>query len=209
VTLGDVRQDEPGMHRTIVSVYHGDEATLRVALTLEDDEPLPARNEYVANVLRQVVSVDMDARLAVIRDGFTSLIPLGPLQSTATVDVLQRLVYGAPEISVDDLMAHTSYPGELFTAASPQIQWMWSWLRRSDNDVRRKFLNFVTGLSQLPVEGMAGLGMRLVIARSYHADLGARSHTCSFQLELPVYSSPAQLEEYMLAAISSDGFGML
>ena len=117
-------------------------------------------------------------------------------------------MYGAPEISVDDLMAHANYDTRHFTAASPQIQWMWDWLRRSDNEVRRKFLRFVTGLSQLPVDGMAGLRRGMYITRSYEGDLGPRSHTCSFTLDLPVYRTPAELEEWMGAAVSSDGFGM-
>ena len=208
VTLGDVLQDDPIMHQGLVTVHRDGEVSIRAALMLQDHEPAPSPDAYVAACLSELDTADMDARMAVIREGFSSVLPVASVREFVSADDLRSIVFGAPEISVDDLMAHTTYDARYFTAASPQIQWMWAWLRRADNEVRRDFLRFVTGLSQLPVEGMTGLRYPIHITWSSRADLGPRSHTCSFGLDVPLYRDAAQLEEYMGVAIASDGFGM-
>ena len=208
VTLADLELDDPAMHRGLLAVLQGGEDMVRAVAAIDDDAECPSAEQYVADQLRELISHGAEERLGAIREGFDSLIPLATVTPIITGDDLRSLVYGTPEISVDDLAAHTNYDGHTFTAESPQIRWLWDWLRRSDNDVRRKFLRFVTGLSQLPVEGMAGLRGRMYITRSYAGDLAPRSHTCSFGLDMPVYRTPAELEEWMGAAVSSDGFGM-
>ena len=208
VTLADLELDDPAMHRGLLAVLQGGEDMVRAVAAIDDDAECPSAEQYVADQLRELISHGAEERLGAIREGFDSLIPLATVTPIITGDDLRSLVYGTPEISVDDLAAHTNYDGHTFTAESPQIRWLWDWLRRSDNDVRRKFLRFVTGLSQLPVEGMAGLRGRIYITRSHAGDLAPRSHTCSFGLDMPVYRTPAELEEWMGAAVSSDGFGM-
>ena len=208
VTVGDVLKDDPDMHRVMLMVHRGGAEAVRAALLLEDDDPVPTPDAYIATLLNELFPAEVDERIAVIREGFSSVLPVAAVHGIVSADDLRSAIFGAPEISVDDLMAHTNYDPRYFTAASPQIQWLWAWLRRSDNDVRRKFLRFVTGLSQLPVEGMVGLRYRLYITGPSAADLGPRSHTCSFGLDLPIYRNAAELEEYMGAAVSSDGFGM-
>jgi hypothetical protein len=208
VELADIELDDPQLHRNLVQAQRWDQATLRGVIGLDEDEPCPTAEAYVAERIREFIPAAADAYISEIRRGFNDVLPVELVRATVTPDDLRGLIYGAPEISVDDMMAHTNYDGHTFTAASPQIQWLWAWLRRSNNDVRRNFLRFVTGSSTLPINGMAGLRYNLRIGGPSAADWGPRSHTCSFLLDMPVYQSAAQLEEYMGVAVSSDGFGM-
>ena len=207
VEMADIAQDDPQIHRNLVQAQRWDEATLRSMIGLGPDEPCPSAAEYVAERLRDFVPVAADSYIAEIRRGFNDLIPVASVRAAVIPDDLYGLIYGSPEISVDDLMAHTRYDDRTFTAASRQIGWLWDWLRRSTNEVRRNFLRFLTGMSTLPMGGMAALRGNLYIGGPTAADLGPRSHTCSFALDMPVYHSAAQLEEYMGVAVASDGFG--
>ena len=206
-TMADLASDDPLIHRGLVAVQEGGPAMVRAVMGLNDDDDCPTTEQYVADRLRELIPDAAEERLSAIREGFNSLIPIATIAPIISSDDLRSLVYGAPEISVDDLAAHTRYDGLTFTAASPQILWLWDWLRRSDNDMRRVFVRFVTGLSQLPVTGMAGLHPGLYITQSREGDLAPRSHTCSFGLDLPLYRNAAELEEWMEAAVASDGFG--
>jgi hypothetical protein len=207
ITLADVQLDDPTLYRGLMAVRVGGEFMVRQVLGLDYDSPCPTVDAYVDEQLSNVIVPEAELRLEVIRAGFESLIPIASINAFLTSDDLRAAVYGTPEVSVDDLMAHTSYDGRTFTASSPQIQWLWAWLRRSDNALRRQFLRFVTGLSQLPMEGMAGLP-NLQIQAAIAGDLAPRSHTCGFLLSMPVYRSAEELEEWMSVAVSSDGFGL-
>jgi hypothetical protein len=131
-----------------------------------------------------------------------AVVPLDPLRLNFTPLDMRSFVFGDPEIDVEDLRANTDY------AENQETRWLWQWLGSVDNAMKRKYLQFVTGLSQVPLGGFAGLNRRMRITRSYLNDLGARSHTCSFHLELPQYRTYAELAEWMAASVSSDGFGM-
>ena len=208
VTLDDVEMDDAELRRSLRHIETGGAAMIRDLEGLEADEDVLPVQEYIAQQLADIIPPSMNERLAAIREGFNAIVRIDSISPFVTPNDLRSLIYGTPEISVDDLIAHTTYDGRTFTASSPQIQWLWDWLRRSNNDVRRQFLRFVTGLSQLPMEGMAGLQRSIYITRSYENDLAPRSHTCSFALDMPVYRDATQLAEWMGVAVSSDGFGM-
>ena len=208
VSLTDLELDDPVLHRGLLAVRDGGESMVRAVMAVGDDDDCPSAARFVADRLRELIPHGAEARMGAIREGFQSLISIPGLAAIVTNDDLRSVVYGAPQISVDDLVAHTRYDGVVFSAAAEQVQWLWAWLRRSSNDVRRNFLRFVTGLSQLPVEGMAGLRRGISIVPSHAGDWAPRSHTCSFTLDMPLYSSAVDLEEWMGAAIASDGFGM-
>lgn len=207
ITLADVELDDPAFHRGLVNVQRGGQPMIRAVLGLEDDADCPTVEEFIAERLSDLVPAAAESRLERIREGFNSLIPIESINAFLTSDDLHSRICGAPVISVDDLMAHTDYRGGRHTPNSPTIQWLWAWLRRSDNGVRRQFLRFVSGLSQLPINGMAGLHRHISVRDSYSGDLAPRSHTCGFAIDLPTYRSAEELEEWMTAAVASEGFG--
>jgi hypothetical protein len=208
VSLADVELDDPALYWRLMNVAQGGERLIRASLGLDESEVCTTPEGFISGQLNGLIPAAAEERIGAIRDGFHSVLPVASVGSIITSDDLRSLVYGTPEISVSDLVAHTRYDGVDFTAANEQIQWMWDWLRRSDNHVRRQFVRFITGLSQLPVDGMAGLQRGIYIRPSRMGDLAPRSHTCSFSLDMPVYRSAAELEEWMSVAVASDGFGM-
>ena len=203
VTLTDIERDDPNLHAGLIQAESWDEATLRGVIGLDDDEPCPTPAEFIAESLREFVPSAADPYIAEIRRGFNDMLPLTRVMSVADLEDLRELIYGSPEISVEDLAAHTRYSGVPFHDDSPQIEWLWDWLRRSSNEVRRGFLRFVTGSRTLPMEGMAGLRSPIIVRGPRGAGFEPHAHTSSFILELPVYNSAAELEESMNAAVQT------
>ena len=207
VDAGDVQLDDPALYREIQDAQRDGEAHIRIVIGADDDEDVPSVEEYVADRIASVYPAAAAERMAAIREGFNDVIPIENLRRNFSPVDIHSFVFGDPEISVDDLRANTDYLYG-FHEGSQEIQWLWLWLQTQDNAMRRKYIQFVTGLSQVPLGGFAGLGRRMGIYPCRHGDLAPRSHTCFYQLELPRYQSYDLLAEWMAISLSSDGFGM-
>jgi hypothetical protein len=68
---------------------------------------------------------------------------------------LQVILFGLPEIDVDDWQNNTQY--KRCTAQVKQIDWFWQVVRRFDNERRVRLLQFVTGTSRVPMGGFREL----------------------------------------------------
>jgi hypothetical protein len=202
ITAADIQIDRPGEYAGIRDVQRDGQAAIRAIEMLSPDEPCPSVEEYVQQLLDLVVSPAALERIGAIRQGFEAVVPLDPVRLNFKPLDMRSFVFGDPQIDVEDLRANTDYDN------NQETRWLWQWLGSVDNAMKRKYLQFVTGLSQVPLGGFAGLNRRMRIVRSHMNDLAARSHTCFFQLDLPQYRTYAELAEWMAASVSSDGFGM-
>merc|ERR1740117_2538952 len=146
-------------------------------------------------------------------DGFHELVPPG-LISLFDDKELELLISGLPEIDLDDLRKNCEYHN--YTEATPQIQWFWKILGEFTKEERAWFLQFVTGTSQVPLEGFKGLiGMRgpqkFSIHRAEGNDRLPSAHTCFNQLDLPEYATEEQLRAKLVQAVheAHEGFGFV
>jgi hypothetical protein len=212
VSMADVEHDDVELHRNLQRLLDGGEVALRAVLMMYGDEAIPTVDAYVADQLNELIPAAHDWRIDEMRTGFAAAVDVDALAKNIAPTDLRYFVYGDPTISVADLRAHTRFNGNDAAGRSlehaPEVGWLWSWLEEANNGVRRQFVRFVTGLPQLPLGGAAKLeGGGIRIARSFVGDLAPRSHTCFNTLDLPRYTSRAQLVEWMSAAVASDGFG--
>lgn len=114
-----------------------------------------------------------------------------------TPQMLQLLVEGTHEFSVDELKEYTR-----ISPSNPGVQvleWFWEILRDMSPNDKALFLIFINGSSSLPATGIKGLDPPFTIS------LGSGglpvSHTCFNILQLPVYESADLLQEKLLFAI--------
>ncbi|KAH0485775.1 MAG: hypothetical protein KVP17_002834 [Porospora cf. gigantea B] len=146
-------------------------------------------------------------------EGFYEVVPKR-LISMFTDKELELLISGCPEIDVADLRDNTEYVN--YVATQQLIVWFWECLSEMDQKHLAMFVQFVTGTSKVPLGGFVNLmGMRgpqkLNIHRCHGEDRLPTAHTCFNQLDLPVYSSKAQLQRKMMQAITegNEGFGFV
>ena len=93
--------------------------------------------------------------------------------------------------------------------------WLWQLLREMDEEEKRKFLLFVTGCSNIPLDGFdPPFNITLSIHENEEEEKKSKplpyAHTCFNQLVLPVlYASYDEMKEKLLFAIqNTEGFGM-
>ncbi|KAH9249349.1 hypothetical protein BASA81_012880 [Batrachochytrium salamandrivorans] len=175
-----------------------------------------SKHEYVKLAAHHKMSISIQKQIDSFVQGFYELVPK-ELIAIFSPQEMELLLSGTPAISVADLKRHTEYHGG-YTADTKQIEWFWDTMHHFGQEQRAKFLMFVTGTSQVPLDGFANLsGMRGNIQRfSIHRGPASdstlpSSHTCFHQLILPQYPSKEVLREKLLLAVTecSEGFGFV
>ncbi|XP_045144831.1 NEDD4-like E3 ubiquitin-protein ligase WWP1 [Echinops telfairi] len=128
-----------------------------------------------------------------------------------TVLVSQVMLCGMQEVDLTDWQRNTVH--RHYTRNSKQIIWFWQFVKETDNEVRMRLLQFVTGTCRLPLGGFAELmgsngPQKFCIEKVGKDTWLPRSHTCFNRLDLPPYKSYEQLKEKLLFAIEeTEGFG--
>ncbi len=87
---------------------------------------------------------------------------------------------------------------------APQVAWFWAHVRGLDGPCRRLLLQLVTEREVLPAQGPV---MALRVEAQWSDGAIPVAHTCSRELVLPAYSSPAALEEGVTRALENYSVG--
>jgi hypothetical protein len=172
------------------------------------------KQEYVRLVCEHKLTRGIQEQLKAFLQGFHELIPEEIVGSLFDDKELEMLISGLPSIDIDDLRRNTDYVQ--YTSDSEQICWFWKALEKFSEDELAWFLQFVTGSTQVPLEGFKGLaGMngpqRFSIHRIKVEDRLPTAHTCFNQLDLPEYTSYEILETKLKQAVREghSGFGFI
>jgi len=172
------------------------------------------KHEYVRLVCEHKLTRGIQEQLKAFLQGFHELIPENIVGSLFDDKELEMLISGLPSIDIEDLRKYTDYVQ--YTSDSDQIQWFWEALEKFSEDELAWFLQFVTGSTQVPLEGFKGLaGMngpqRFSIHRIKVEDRLPTAHTCFNQLDLPEFTCYEILESKLKQAVREghSGFGFI
>ena len=160
--------------------------------------------DYVKIVVHKRLK-ESERALRALRDGLTSVVPHAVLPLFTGME-LQRLLAGAPIISIDLLQQCTEYEDDL-SSEDAHIQSFWRVLESFSPIHRSRFLRFVWARSSLPatasefpqkfkIQSAIGEG-----PRESPDEWLPKAHTCFFSLSLPRYSSDTVMREKLLYAI--------
>eukprot|EP00163_Fabomonas_tropica_P003775 TRINITY_DN1333_c1_g1_i1.p1 TRINITY_DN1333_c1_g1~~TRINITY_DN1333_c1_g1_i1.p1 ORF type:complete len:2228 (+),score=681.47 TRINITY_DN1333_c1_g1_i1:938-6685(+) len=234
VSFEDMQALDPDYYKSLKWILENDiEGVLDLTFTTEADRfgtkeeielkpngaNIPVTNEnkeeYVALITENRTTTAIKQQLEHFLEGFHELIPRR-LVSMFDPSELELLISGLPDIDIDDLRVHTEYGGG-YNQSSPVIRWFWEVVSSFTNEEKAKLLQYVTGTSKVPLEGFAALkGMsgpqKFQIHKTYTPTSHLpTAHTCFNQLDLPVYTSRAQLKDRLMLALTagSAGFGFV
>ena len=180
------------------------------------------RSVYIKLLCHYLLTAKIKEQTAAVSKGLGAVIPECILHAMRTClagpEEFDIMIAGQPTVDLGDWKANTLYEGG-FTAESPQIDWLWTFLHKSNLRNRKGLLVFVTGASAVPAGGFAVLPgysgalhkftvrqMALGEGESSDGSL-PKAQTCFNTLILPEYSSPAMLEAKLSLAIREGGGG--
>ncbi|TPX10258.1 uncharacterized protein E0L32_001455 [Thyridium curvatum] len=165
------------------------------------------RNAYVTDYIRYLTDVSVRPQYEAFARGFHTC--LHPKSLTLlTSSLLQSVVEGVQDIDIAELRRHARYVG--WDASHRAVRDFWSIVKRYDDRMKRRLLEFVTASDRVPVGGMKNL--QFVVQRNgAEEDEGGHlptAYTCYGTLLLPEYKSKDILRERLAMALeNAQGFG--
>jgi hypothetical protein len=176
----------------------------------EDDAPLVTsanRNAYVSDYIRYLTDASVRPQYEAFARGFHACLHPKSL-SLLTPNLLQSIVEGVQEIDISELKRYTRYVG--WDASHRTVRDFWSIVKRYDEGMKRKLLEFITASDRVPVGGVKN--MMFIIQRNGEEDSPAgrlpTSYTCYGTLLLPEYKDKEMLRERLAMALeNAQGFG--
>ncbi|KAI1741621.1 hypothetical protein F4680DRAFT_56076 [Xylaria scruposa] len=165
------------------------------------------RNAFVSDYIRYLTDVSVAPQYEAFARGFRTC--LHPKSLTLlTPSLLQAVVEGTQEIDIAELRAVARYSG--WDANHRTIRDFWSVVKKFDDRMRRKLLEFVTSSDRLPVGGAGNI--QFVIQKNGEEEgESARlptAYTCYGHLLLPEYRDKEVLRERLSMAVeNAEGFG--
>ena len=170
---------------------------------------LQNRQEFILLFCKYRLETRIQRQVSAFLKGFHSIISLETINIFEAND-LSLLLNGMHSIDVEDWRLHTTYEGpSCFSENAKEIQWFWSFVKNLTTEEQGKLLQFMTGCSQVPVDGFSS--MQCVIHRKSidATDKLPTSHTCFNRLELPPYTSYEKLSQSLMTALQlgNDAFG--
>ena len=172
------------------------------------------KQEYVDLMAHWLFKERYEPAMSSLVEGFSAHISISKYMKLFTLDEIQLLLGGRPDIDLRDLQKDCKHTGG-YHADSAQVQWLWSLLEEYDSEKLSLFLGFVSGCASMPVDG---LDPPLMVTQMEDQESPAledqalpRAHTCFNQLDLPEYATYNQLLEKLKFAFTeaSSGFGFV
>lgn len=142
---------------------------------------------------------EFDAALDAVIAGLRKVVPIETLRVFSWRE-LELEVCGRQTLDVDLLRQNTRYEG--YSETDPVVVMFWAALRRMSAKQQSAVLRFVWARERLPLSA-ADFPCAFIIAHLPSDDPDSnlpRAHTCSFQLDLPRYSSEEYLHRQLLLA---------
>ena len=164
------------------------------------------RDEYITDYVRFLTDVSVRPQFEAFQRGFQTCLEPKSL-SLLTPTILQSLVEGVQEIDISELRKYTRYVG--WDASHRTIKDFWSIVKRYDEGMKRRLIEFVTASDRLPVGGMRNL--QFVVQKNGEEDERGHlptAYTCYGTLLLPEYKDKEVLKERLAMALdNAQGFG--
>ncbi|KAF4464188.1 ubiquitin- ligase [Fusarium albosuccineum] len=174
-----------------------------------DDAPLVTndnRDEYVVEYIRYLTDISVRPQFLAFERGFNACLDKKSL-SLLNPSTLQSLVEGIQDIEISELKRYARYVG--WDASHHTIKDFWSIVKRYDDRMKRRLLEFVTSSDRVPVGGMKNL--QFVIQKNGEEGDGGHlptAYTCYGTLLLPEYRDKDALKERLgMALENAQGFG--
>jgi hypothetical protein len=200
----------PSMNRILEANSQADLDNLGGAINVQDNEytlTMENRAELVSLYINSRTPAAAVPFMNELKRGLFEIIPREVFSDTDAY-TLREIFLGSPEIDLDELKQLTDYGGQ-YHSGSRQIIWFWQVLAELNEEQKSNLVLFLTSSARLPLGGFAAIGKRFKIEPTYDDNKLPVTHTCSFTLDLPLYTSRDILRTKLLLSIDNAGGGML
>ena len=173
-------------------------------------------NDYIEKRIDYMVK-KANVLVKYIQEGLFHYIPKYVMRKAVNSYELELLICGQPFIDVNEWKENSIYKGK-FTKNSTCVKWFWEEIYQLNQENLRRFLQFSTGSSRVPINGFQNLeSNRGEIAKyclnsvpyNKQGNNFIRAHTCFNRLDVPIFKKKSEVHdaiEFVLKNIT--GFGI-
>ena len=172
--------------------------------------------EYMEALLKYRMLSGVSEQLCTFLSHLYEVVPEGMLK-VFDYQELELLISGVPTIDVDDWKKHTDIryvvANKPTKTEADNMEWFWRVLDKFDENQRARLLQFVTGSARIPPQGFKGLISNdghvrpfniVVFGSATKVGYLSKAHTCFNRLDLPLYKSQEEMEEYLTLIVNMD-----
>ena len=151
-----------------------------------------------------------------IQEGLFAYIPRYVIKSLNSYE-LELLICGQPFIDVNEWKNNSIYKGK-FTKKTDCVKWFWEEIYKLNQENLRRFLQFSTGSSRVPINGFQNLESNRGEIALYclnsvpynkHGNNFIRAHTCFNRLDVPVFKKKSEVHDAIQFVLKNiTGFGI-
>ncbi|KIJ55771.1 hypothetical protein M422DRAFT_152050 [Sphaerobolus stellatus SS14] len=162
--------------------------------------------EYISLVIDAIIGKGAEAQTKAFKEGFSKVFHIDDLKIFSAEELVMMFGNGEEDWSIETL-SEALKADHGFNVESRAIRNLVELMASFDLNVRRQYLQFITGSPKLPIGGFRGLNPPLTVVRKPHeAPLSADDYlpsvmTCVNYLKLPEYSSKVVMGEKLSIAM--------
>ena len=172
------------------------------------EDYIEKRINYIVNKSKFLVNY--------IQEGLFDFIPKHVLKSINAYE-LELLICGRPFIDVKEWKENSIYKGK-FSKSSTCVKWFWEEIYKLNQENLRRFLQFSTGSSRVPINGFQNLESNRGELAKYclnsvpynkNGNNYIRAHTCFNRLDVPQFKKQKEVHDAIQFVLKNiTGFGI-
>ena len=197
--------------------YENSEGKLIIDELIPDGENIKVSNidDYIEKRINYMVKKSKNL-VKYIQDGLFKYIPKYILKSVNAYE-LELLICGRPFIDVNEWKQNSIYKGK-FSKSSSCVKWFWEEIFKLNQENLRRFLQFSTGSSRVPINGFQNLESNRGELAKYclnsvpynkNGNNYIRAHTCFNRLDVPQFKKKEEVHDAIQFVLKNiTGFGI-
>lgn len=165
---------------------------------------LEDRLRYLKLWLRRKLVGEVELQAAAFAEGLRNVVSLNVLAMFSPQELQQMLSGGElDDDAVDEWKANTRVRGTASEQQkAEQLEWLFQIIRSQSPNERATILEYCSGSRRRPLRGFATKQMSLNISPDQHPC----AHTCSFEMDLPVFESMEQMQQILNVLLLDPSF---
>ena len=197
--------------------YESSEGKLIIDELIPDGENIKVSNidDYIEKRINYIVKKSKNL-VKYIQDGLFKYIPKYILKSVNAYE-LELLICGRPFIDVNEWKQNSIYKGK-FSKSSSCVKWFWEEIFKLNQENLRRFLQFSTGSSRVPINGFQNLESNRGELAKYclnsvpynkNGNNYIRAYTCFNRLDVPQFKKKEEVHDAIQFVLKNiTGFGI-
>ena len=197
--------------------YENAEGKLIIDELIPDGENIKVTNidDYIEKRINYMVKKSKFL-VKYIQDGLFKYIPRYILKTINSYE-LELLICGRPFIDVNEWKQNSMYKGK-YSKSSTCVKWFWEEIFKLNQENLRRFLQFSTGSSRVPINGFQNLESNRgelskfclnSVPYNKNGNNYIRAHTCFNRLDLPQFKKKDEVHDAIQFVLKNiTGFGI-